>query len=84
MNANEIFGMSGAYHGSKQGSALNNFVVRMSSEPRSIGVVLLDEIEKAHQEVITSLYQVLDKGKSILLYCYYHIAKVFSNHMAML
>ena len=63
--------MSGAYYGSKQGSALNNFVVHMSSEPRSIGVVLLDEIEKAHQEVLTSLYQVLDKGKFVycIIYC---------------
>eukprot|EP00550_Attheya_septentrionalis_P010615 CAMPEP_0198306876 /NCGR_PEP_ID=MMETSP1449-20131203/58635_1 /TAXON_ID=420275 /ORGANISM="Attheya septentrionalis, Strain CCMP2084" /LENGTH=656 /DNA_ID=CAMNT_0044009437 /DNA_START=2430 /DNA_END=4400 /DNA_ORIENTATION=- len=60
---NELFGMSGAYIGSAEGSALNNFISRIASEPESIGVVLLDEIEKAEKCVIHGLYQVLDKGE---------------------
>eukprot|EP00956_Cyclotella_meneghiniana_P031527 scaffold83063_cov37-Cyclotella_meneghiniana.AAC.2 len=56
-NAHELFGMSGAYYGSEAGSALNNFIVKMSTEPQSIGIVLLDEVEKAEREVITALYQ---------------------------
>jgi len=59
----EFFGMSGAFYGSKEGSALNNFVTRMALENESIGVVLLDEIEKAEKSVIHGLYQVLDKGE---------------------
>ena len=62
-NAHELFGMSGAYYGSEAGSALNNFIVKMSTEPQSIGIVLLDEVEKAEREVITALYQVFDKGE---------------------
>jgi len=38
-------------------------VLRLSSEPDSIGIVLLDEIEKASRDVITALYQVIDKGE---------------------
>jgi len=59
----EIFGMSGPYQGAVQGSALNNFVLRLSCEPHSLGIVLLDEIEKASQGVIHGLYQVIDKGE---------------------
>lgn len=55
--------MSGAFIGSHQGSALNNFVTMMSMNPDAIGIVLFDEIEKAGQDVIHSLYQVLDKGE---------------------
>lgn len=62
-DANEVFGMSGAYKGSEEGSALNNYIVRRSNEPDTIGVVLLDEIEKADQDVIHGLYQVFDKGE---------------------
>jgi ATP-dependent Clp protease ATP-binding subunit ClpA len=62
-NAGEIFGMSGAYRGAEQGSALNNFVLRMSLELQAVGIVLLDEIEKASQDVIHALYQVIDKGE---------------------
>jgi ATP-dependent Clp protease ATP-binding subunit ClpA len=62
-DAHEIFGMSGAYQGAYEGSALNNFVLRMSQEPDAIGIVLLDEIEKASREVIHGLYQVIDKGE---------------------
>ena len=62
-DASEVFGMSGAYQGAKQGSALNNFVLNMSIEPNAVGIVLLDEIEKASQSVIHALYQVLDKGE---------------------
>lgn len=62
-DASELFGMSGAYQGAKEGSVLNNFVLRMSSEPDAIGIVLLDEIEKASQGVIHGLYQVIDKGE---------------------
>ena len=61
--AHEVFGMSGAYYGSKEGSALNNFVLRMSKRPESIGIVLLDEIEKAGEDVIHGLYQVIDKAE---------------------
>jgi hypothetical protein len=46
-DASEVFGMSGAYQGAKQGSALNNFVLNMSMELNAVGIVLLDEIEKA-------------------------------------
>lgn len=53
----EIFGMSGAYSGASEGSALNNFIVRKSSEPDSLGIVLLDEIEKADKGVIHALYR---------------------------
>jgi ATP-dependent Clp protease ATP-binding subunit ClpA len=60
---NEVFGMSGAYQGAYEGSALNNFVVRMSQEPEALGIVLLDEIEKASRGVIHGLYQVIDKGE---------------------
>jgi DNA polymerase III delta prime subunit len=59
----ELFGMSGAFFGSEEGSALNNFVLRMSREPEARGIVLLDEIEKAERGVIHGLYQVLDKGE---------------------
>jgi len=62
-DASEIFGKSGAYQGAQQGSALNNFVLKMSLEPHAIGIVLLDEIEKASQGVIHALYQVIDKGE---------------------
>lgn len=62
-DVNEVFGMSGAYSGSKEGSALNNYIVRMSNEPEAIGVVLLDEIEKAQRKVIHGFYQVFDKGE---------------------
>lgn len=62
-HASEIFGLSGAYQGAYEGSALNNFVLRMSSEPGALGIVLLDEIEKASQDVIHGLYQVIDKGE---------------------
>ena len=58
----ELFGLSGAYQGATQGSALNNFILRKSRERGSLGIVLLDEIEKAGQGVIHALYQVLDKG----------------------
>jgi hypothetical protein len=59
----EVFGMSGAYQGAYEGSALNNFILRMSLEPASLGIVLLDEIEKAGRGVIHGLYQVIDKGE---------------------
>jgi ATP-dependent Clp protease ATP-binding subunit ClpA len=62
-SGNELLGMSGAYRGSEQGSALNNFIVKMAAEPEALGVVLLDEIEKAEKSVIHGLYQVLDKGE---------------------
>lgn len=55
--------MSGAYRGSYQGSALNNFVIRISQDRDAYGVVLLDEIEKADKSVIHALYQVIDKGE---------------------
>jgi ATP-dependent Clp protease ATP-binding subunit ClpA len=58
-----MFGMSGAYRGSYQGSALNNFVVRIAQDSGTFGVVLLDEIEKADKTVIHALYQVIDKGE---------------------
>jgi hypothetical protein len=60
---NEFFGMSGAYQGAHEGSTLNNFVVNIGQEPNKIGVVLLDEIDKATTGIITGLYQVLDKGE---------------------
>jgi ATP-dependent Clp protease ATP-binding subunit ClpA len=59
----EVFGLSGAYRGSTEGSALNNFVIQMSYKKDSLGIVLLDEIEKAKQSVIHGLYQVIDKGE---------------------
>lgn len=59
----ELFGMSGAHHGSQEGSALNNFILRISEDPDARGIVLLDEIEKADRGVIHGLYQVLDKGE---------------------
>ncbi|CAB9498151.1 protein ClpB [Seminavis robusta] len=62
-DASEVFGRSGAYQGAQQGSALNNFVLKMSLEPQAVGIVLLDEIEKASQGVIHALYQVIDKGE---------------------
>lgn len=61
--SHEVFGMSGAYYGSREDSALNNFVLRMSQRPESVGVVLLDEIEKAGEDVIYGLYQVIDKAE---------------------
>lgn len=63
MDDAEIFGKSEYWQGAEQGSALNNFVLLMSQEPQSIGIVLLDEIEKASKYVITALYQVIDKGE---------------------
>jgi energy-coupling factor transporter ATP-binding protein EcfA2 len=59
----EVFGLSGAYQGASEGSALNNFVIQMSEKKESLGIVLLDEIEKAKQCVIHGLYQVIDKGE---------------------
>jgi ATP-dependent Clp protease ATP-binding subunit ClpA len=35
----------------------------MSLEPKAVGIVLLDEIEKAQRDVIHALYQVIDKGE---------------------
>ena len=35
----------------------------MSLDPGALGIVLLDEIEKASQGVIHGLYQVIDKGE---------------------
>eukprot|EP00931_Biecheleriopsis_adriatica_P106493 TRINITY_DN80930_c0_g1_i1.p1 TRINITY_DN80930_c0_g1~~TRINITY_DN80930_c0_g1_i1.p1 ORF type:complete len:730 (-),score=148.10 TRINITY_DN80930_c0_g1_i1:42-2183(-) len=61
-DANEMFGMAGAYQGAQKGSAFNNFIVRMAQTDK-VGVVLLDEIEKAKQDVIHALYQVIDKGE---------------------
>lgn len=58
----ELFGMSGPYQGAREGSALNNFIKKMAGE-KIIGVVLLDEIEKADRSVIHGLYQVIDKGE---------------------
>ncbi|KAL3910464.1 MAG: hypothetical protein SGILL_007677 [Bacillariaceae sp.] len=55
--ASEVFGLSGSYVGSEQGSALNNFIVRKSRDNGTLGIVLLDEIEKASQEVIHALYR---------------------------
>jgi ATP-dependent Clp protease ATP-binding subunit ClpA len=53
--------MAGAYQGASEWSALNNFVLRMSFQPEALGIVLLDEIEKADQEIIHALYyQVID------------------------
>ncbi|KAL3926268.1 MAG: hypothetical protein SGARI_005664 [Bacillariaceae sp.] len=60
--ATEVFGLSGGYQGAEQGSALNNFILRKSRDKGSLGIVLLDEIEKAEQEVIHALY-LLDKGE---------------------
>jgi ATP-dependent Clp protease ATP-binding subunit ClpA len=62
-DAKEMFGMSGAYQGAYEGSALNNFILRMSLDPHALGIVLLDEIEKAQKGVIHGLYQVIDKGE---------------------
>jgi hypothetical protein len=62
-HSTEIFGLSGAYQGAYEGSALNNFILTMSETPNKIGVVLLDELDKAKEEVIKGLYQVLDKGE---------------------
>mmetsp|Transcript_45479 Transcript_45479/g.67564 ORF Transcript_45479/g.67564 Transcript_45479/m.67564 type:complete len:621 (-) Transcript_45479:249-2111(-) len=62
-DASEVFGKAGAYQGSREGSHLNNFIVRMAEEPDSFGIVLLDEIEKADRGVIHGLYQVLDKAE---------------------
>lgn len=59
----EFFGLSGAYEGSRQGSALNNFIVRMSGETEKIGVVVLDEFDKVEKEIVTGLYQVFDRGE---------------------
>ena len=59
----ELFGMSGPYQGAFVGSALNNFILDMSEEPKSIGIVLLDELDKAKRDVCSALYQVLDKGE---------------------
>ena len=53
----------GAYQGPFEDSTLNNFVASIAHEKHKIGVVLLDEIDKAKQELITGLYQVLDKGE---------------------
>ena len=62
-DSSEVFGKAGAYQGAEQGSALNNFVLSMSLKPEAVGIVLLDEIEKAGQSVIHALYQVIDKGE---------------------
>jgi DNA polymerase III delta prime subunit len=59
----ELFGLAGAYQGAEEGSTLNNFILHISDSPGSVGVVLLDEIEKADREVIHGLYQVLDKAE---------------------
>ncbi len=45
------------YQGADKGSAFNNFVVKMAQTGK-VGVVLLDEIEKAKKDVIHALYQV--------------------------
>ena len=55
----QMFGSSGSYQGAEEGSALNNFIVRKSQDPESLGIVLLDEIEKAQKCVIHALYRKL-------------------------
>jgi hypothetical protein len=62
-DSGEMFGMAGCYQGAHEGSALNNFILRMSMQPDALGIVLFDEIEKAKQDVIHGLYQVIDKGE---------------------
>ncbi|CAB9501692.1 Caseinolytic peptidase B protein homolog [Seminavis robusta] len=62
-HASEVFGLSGSYQGAEEGSSLNNFILRKSRDKGSLGIVLLDEIEKANQDVIHAFYQVLDKGE---------------------
>ena len=62
-HAREVYGLSGAFQGAKEGSALNNFVLPMSVEKQAVGIVLLDEIEKAAQDVIHALYRVIDKDE---------------------
>jgi len=37
----------------------------MSEEPKSIGIVLLDKLDKAGRDVCSALYQALDKGEWI-------------------
>lgn len=59
----ELFGVVGACQGAREGSSLNDFVLRISQEPNKIGVVLLDEIDKAKRGVIKGLHQVLGKGE---------------------
>jgi ATP-dependent Clp protease ATP-binding subunit ClpA len=63
-DVNRLFGMAaGAYQGAEEGSTDNNFILRMSQQPDSIGIALLAEIKKVSRGVIHGLYKVLDKGK---------------------
>lgn len=57
--ATEIFGLGGAWQGSMQGSELNNFIVSHQGRP---AVVLMDEIEKAREDVWESFLNIWDKG----------------------
>eukprot|EP00397_Hematodinium_sp_SG-2012_P011632 GEMP01011777.1.p1 GENE.GEMP01011777.1~~GEMP01011777.1.p1 ORF type:complete len:508 (+),score=122.62 GEMP01011777.1:52-1575(+) len=59
-NCSEIMGLSGPYQGAKEGSKLNNFIV---AHDKKLGVVLLDEVEKAEKGVLEALLNVFDKGE---------------------
>jgi ATP-dependent Clp protease ATP-binding subunit ClpA len=58
--AAEIFGLSGPFQGAEQGSPLNNWLGRHDNR---VGVVLLDEIEKAELKVMQSLLNIVDRGE---------------------
>ncbi len=53
-----LIGSPPGYHGSDEGGRLTEAVRR-----RLYSVVLFDEIEKAHEDVLTPLLQVLDDGR---------------------
>ena len=58
----EMFGASGAYQGSEEGSALNNFIVAHSGRK---GIVILDEFEKTSYDTQEGFLSVFDTGKYI-------------------
>ena len=58
----EMFGASGAYQGSKEGSTLNNFIVAHHGKK---AVVVLDEFEKTETSTREGFLSVFDTGKYV-------------------
>ena len=59
-----MFGMDGAWKNSKEGTLLE-FVYSQKGRPC---IILLDEFEKAHQEVILQFLQILESGRCESIY----------------
>jgi hypothetical protein len=58
----EVFGSLDYRQGRCHGSVLNNFMIKMSKKPQERGIVLLDDIHNATEEVIELFCKVFQTG----------------------